>query len=664
MKKGRAGNPAQVPMEFMVPPSDWRAPKELPDLRNQAISLDLETRDDGLAANRGAGWATGAGYIVGVAVGHVNGSLYVPVRHPDTENFDRGAVISWVGGLLKGARSVVFQNGGYDLGWLKADFGLDAPEKMEDTHAASVMLDENRLSYKLDALCKWQGLPGKDNKLLMEAGQALGLGSTVNAVMGNLWRLPARFVGPYAEGDAAVTLDLYGALRPQLDQQEVYEAYRTEIEIMPLCMEMRRRGIRIDTGRAEGARVQLRANRDAALKACGTYYREGREVAMDDVLSPRWMLRAFDSAGIKGIPRTAPTRGNPDGQASFQAEWLEKHPHPLARAIATARYYQMIEDKFIRGFLLDYCHRGRLHAEVNQLRDDEGGTRSHRFSYSDPPLQQMPSPKRGSDVAKAAGRLIRSCFLPEEGDQWGKADWSQQEQRLMVHYGELLKLHKASDAGGRYRKDPKTDFHSMVAELTGLPRPEAKDCSFAKAYGAGVKRFCEMTGKAPDEARRIMDQYDEEMPFVKLLNDRCKKAAEKRGFVRLIDGAKCRFDMFEPGWGYEGKYYVPCDHETALRRVEKGSGHKWEGSKLRRSFTHKAMNRLIQGSAARQCKHAMLLMWREGIVPMLQLHDEVDFSFADPSVPGRVKVIMETAIETTVPMLAEVDTGPNWGEAG
>jgi len=322
----------------------------------------------------------------------------------------------------------------------------------------------------------------------------------------------------------------------------------------------------------------------------------------------------------------------------------------------------MIEDKFIRGFLLDYCHRGRLHAEINQLRDDDGGTRSHRFSYSDPPLQQMPSPKRGSAEAKAAGRMIRSCFLPEEGCEWASSDYHSQEFRLMVHFANVLNLPKAAEAVTKYWNDPMTDFHSMVAEMTGLPRPEAKDCNFAKAFGAGVKRFSDMTGRSLEESRRIMDEYDEELPFIKGLSDRCKKAADSRGYIKLIDSARCRFAEWEPGWGYEGPYHRPTDHETARRRAEQGSGHDWSGVKLRRSFTHKSMNRLIQGSAARQTKIAMRNLWRQGIVPMLQMHDEINLSISDPAQGRVLRETMEGAVDLTLPVKADLTVGRSWGE--
>ncbi len=671
MPKGKAGNPNQAPFDFMVPSSEWVAPKELPDLVAwgvRRVSRDLETRDDGIAAARGAGWATGAGYVAGVAVGWAGGSVYVPLRHPETDCFDPATVARWLSDMDRAGVEVIFQGGSYDIGWsgvpiAAGGLGLGPPPKMQDTHAAAVMLDENRLSYKLDALCAWQGLPGKDYALLLEAGAALGCGRSINEVMGNLWRMPARFVGPYGEGDGRSTLDLWDRLEPQLKRDEVWEAYQTEVEIMPLCVEMRRRGIRIDTGRAEQSRAELRVARDTALKEVGTYYREGREPEIGDVLSPIWLGRAFAAAGLP-YPQTPKS-----GQGSFQSDWLDTHAHPLARAVGTARYMQMIEDKFIRGFLLDYCHRGRVHAEVNQLRDDEGGTRTYRFSYSDPPLQQMPSSKRAppgaSEFVKkrnmGAGKLIRSCFLPEVGEQWASADYSQQEYKLMVHFASLLRLPKADMAVEQYTNNPATDFHALVAELTGLPRPEAKDVNFAQSYGAGVDKFAIMTNRSKAEAVRIREQYDEQMPFIKLLSDRCKKAANKRGYVRLLDGAKCRFDRFEPGWGYTGPYHAPCSHEEARRRVEPGSGHDWEGAKIRRSFTHKAMNSLIQGSAARQTKIAMRDLWRQGIVPMLQMHDEINVS-GSKETGIIVQRTMEQAVKLTIPVKADLGVGPSWGE--
>lgn len=667
MAKASRPSPDQVPFDFLVPESSWVPPAELPDLVAwgvRRVALDTEERDDGLAGSRGPGWATGAGYICGVSAAWHQGvdvrSVYAPVRHPDTSNLSAAAVSAWVAHLVRSGVEVVTQNGGFDWGWLGTEWGISPPEegRIHDTQAAGVMLDENRLSYSLGSMCEWQGVPGKDKSLLQEAGRALGVGQTDREVMSNLWRLPARFVGPYAEGDAEATLLLWDQMEPKIRAQELWEAYRLECDLIPMVVAMRRRGIRIDTEHVERSIVSCHQQRDAALGELSRQVTQGRAVTIGDVNSPRWLEHAFTSEGIS-FPRTAKT-----GQGSFQTDWMEKTDHWLPRGVVQASRYHDAADKFLQGFILDYCHRGRLHADIHHLRSDDeergfrGGTRSHRFSYSDPPLQQMPSPKRDAEL----GMMVRSAFLPEEGERWGKSDWSQQEFRLMVHFANIMNLPKAADAAERYHSDPKTDFHNLVVEMTGLSRPQAKDVNFARSFGAGIKKFAAMTNRTEAEAVQISSQYDEEFPFIKRLSEECSKVANHRGYIRMIDGARSRFDLWEPNWSYKGKFHPPCSRREADLRVA-SENHEWYGQQLRRSFTHKAMNRLIQGSAARQCKLAMREIWRQGVTPLLQLHDELDFSWSDPKTPTLVRRAMEEVVSLSVPMLADCEVGPNWGEA-
>lgn len=657
MTARKRGSPDQVPFEFMVPESDWVAPVELPDLVSMGVKivgLDLETKDDGLAAERGAGWATGAGWICGVGVAWDGGSLYVPIRHMETACMEPERVRAWLNEMIRGGVTFVTQHGSYDWGWLGAEWGLKVPsEQVEDVHAAAVMLDENRLSYSLSSLCLWQGLPGKDERLLREAASALGVDPK-----SGLWRLPGRFVGPYGAADPVSTLGLWRALEPQLEAEGLREAYRLEADLIPCTVAMRARGIRIDTGRAEGAREELRGARDRALEEAGRLLGRRRAVTIDDVLSPRWLVAAFGELGL-GFGETA--KGNP----SFVSDDMMKSEHPFPRAVETARYYQMIEDKFIRGFILDYCHRGRLHPEIHQLRDADElgarGTRSYRYSYSDPPLQQMPNPKRPPQGApeavrervKFAGGLIRKCFLPEEGKTWGRCDYHSQEFRLMVHFAALLGLPRADEVVGRYRADARTDFHTVVAEMTGLPRPAAKDANFAKAFGAGVRKFAAMTGRPEEEAEAIMKQYDEEFPFIKRLAGKCEEYARVRGWVRLVDGARCRFDRWEPASWRGGSSGAALPRSAAEE--------KWPETRLKRAFTHKAMNRLIQGSAARQTKLAMRSLWKSGIIPLLQMHDEINQSLSSPEEGQRLVEIMEGVVRLEIPVVADLETGASWG---
>jgi DNA polymerase I-like protein with 3'-5' exonuclease and polymerase domains len=571
----------------------------------------------------------------------------------------------WIRDIVLAGTEIICQNGSFDWGWLGTEWAIAPPAegKVHDTQAAAVMLDENRLSYGLGSLCGWQGIPGKDKSMLMEAGRALGVGQTDREVMSNLWRLPAKYVGPYAEADAEATLRLWDQMEPQLHAQDLWGAYRLECDLIPMIVAMRRKGIRINTAYVEQQIVEFNHKRDAALVELGRHLTIGRAVDIKDVNSPIFLEKVFTSEGIK-FPRTKGTETRPQGTPSFQSEWMEKSDHWLPQGVVNANKYHDAADKFLQGFILDYCHRGRLHADIHHLRSDDeergfrGGTRSHRFSYSDPPLQQMPSPKRDKEI----GLAVRRAFLPEEGEQWYKLDFDQNEYRLLVHFASLMGLPKAEEAAKAYRENPETSFHQLVVDWTGLPKPRAKDCNFAKAYGAGRPQFSRMVGLPQDESDKIYDLYDEELPFVSRLYQECGKTATRRGYIRLVDGARARFDLWEPGWGYKGKYFPPCSRAEGDARVS-STDHEWSGQTLRRAYTHKAMNRLIQGSAARQIKLSARAAWRAGIIPLLQLHDEWDLSAAGDGTAIQVREMMEEAVKLAVPVTAGCDVGPSWGEA-
>lgn len=637
-------------MPLLKPESDWRPPASLPDLRrHKKIALDRETRDDGLSAGRGPGWAKGAGCVCGVAVAWPGGSAYLPIAHPDTECVDADAVRRWELDHQKAGVEFVYHNVHYDVGWGLTGLGVPCPPVVHDTGAAAVMLDENRLSYELNALCAWRGIPGKDETLLREAAAAYCIDPKKE-----LWKLPARYVGGYAEQDAAATLALHEALAPDMVRDGVDGAYELEMQLVPTVHEMMRRGVRVDTEQAERTRDGLLGLRDQALRVLGE--KLVQTVTIEDTRSARMLERWHDAAKI-AYPRTAKT-----GVGSFTKEWMRGHAHWLPSQIDRIGQLDEAANKFIQGFILDHAHRGRIHASINQFRGEEGGTRSHRFSYSDPPLQQMPS--RDEDIAP----LVRNCFLPEQGEWWLAADYSQQEYRLIVHYAALLKCSKAEEAAELYRRDPKTDFHALVVEWTGLERRSAKDTNFAKAFGAGVKKFASMIRKSEQEAARIMDLYDKKLPFVRELAQRCSKAAEQRGYIRLIDGARCHFDLWEPGYRRDlspesmGVPYMTRE-KSLLWAENYGATHDCPPPRMKRAFTHKAMNREIQGSAARQTKMAMSAIAKEGWTPLLQMHDELGFSVSSEAQVQRVAEIMRDVVRLEVPVLVDAELGPTWGRA-
>jgi DNA polymerase-1 len=356
------------------------------------------------------------------------------------------------------------------------------------------------------------------------------------------------------------------------------------------------------------------------------------------------------------------------GRGSFDKRWMQLDEHWLPRLCVRAKAYYEAAEKFIGNYIFGYAHNDRIHASVNQFKSEDGyGTKTYRFSYSDPPLQQAPS---RDDLASTE---IRGCFEAEPGEKWGKKDYSQQEYRLIVSYAVLNGLDRAEEAAQQYRDDPKTDFHSMVAEMTGLERKPAKDTNFAKSYGAGIKKFAAMINKPEAEAEAIMRQYDEKLPFNAQLYQKCQKLAESRGYMVLLDGARIHYDTWEPTWlsrdersvGYAlGSPYKmnPCGLEEARARLQE-QGHPWFHKRLRRADCRKAMNALIQGGAARQTKMAMRECWREGLVPLLQMHDELNFSLTSEKDGKKIDAIMRDVVKLKVPMLVDAGYGPSWGTA-
>lgn len=643
-------NPDQKPMDFMLPPTDWVHPTELPDLRGRGIiAIDLETKDDGLKHNRGSGWVYGAGHIAGVAMAAGDTAVYASITHPDGPTHDPDAVRRWVNDHNRSPDRKVYHNSPYDLGWLLEEWELTPPDHLDDTQIMAYLLDENRMEYSLDGICRDYGIAGKDENLLRDAANALGCDPKAD-----MWRMPARFVGGYAEQDATATLHLAQKLIPQLEAQFLTDAYRLECDLIPCVIDMRRRGVRIDVDRAPEVRSRLLQRREMNLSELSLKLQIGRGIEMGDINSPQFLKKIFE---MENIPYSKTDKGNP----SFKTDEIEKIDHWLPELVVGARKAHDAGEKFIGNYIQNFTHLGRIHSEARSTK-----TRTTRFAYSDPPLQQMPS--RNPEIAG----MIRGLFLPEEGEVWGALDYSQQEFRLMVHFSHICKMAGVEEAVQLYREKPDTDFHDLAARLTKLPRRKAKDVNFAKAFGAGKHKFALMTGMPLEEAVATMEQYDEELPFISRLGEFCQKRADHRGYIRLIDGARSHFDTWEPRWtkwedvlearaaGYDPKLN-PCSHQEAMQRIH-DPNHPWSG-RVRRAKTHKAMNSLIQGSAARQTKLCMRECWKEGIPILLQMHDELDFSFSDPAVAKRAQEIMVETVRLEVPVVVDAEFGSTWGNA-
>jgi DNA polymerase I-like protein with 3'-5' exonuclease and polymerase domains len=660
ISKGKP-SPDQIPM--FTPDSAWVMPTELPDLSNETeVAIDTETRDDSLANDRGPGFYQyeranpSTGYICGISVAWRDNAIYIPIRHPETKCFDSNLVQRWLKATTaQNQTRFIFHNFQYDWGWIEAVFNIKPPRLLDDTGAMAAMVNENLFSFSLDNLCKWQGLPGKDESLLELAGvvyQAKG--------KGGLWRIPGKYVGPYAEQDARSTLGLAQKMRPQLTAEYLDPAYQIERDLMPITLLMKQRGVKVNVERANSVAKSIFTNCEDKLFQLSKEI--GSRVTIKEIRQNKWLSEQFQKRGIK-IFRTSLDH------PSFSKEIMANHQHPFPRLVHQIKHETELAEKFLKGYICDYAHKGRVYPTVNQFRSESGGARSHRFSYSDPPLQQMPS--RDSEWAP----LIRSCFEPEDGEDWCSIDYRQQEYRLIVYVAEKLRARGARQAGDMYRTDPNTDFHDYVASITRLPRKRAKDVNFAVSYGAGVKKFALMTGLSETESETILNQYNARLPFVRQAYNEYQWMANREGYIELIDGARSHFNLFEPTEyrnmdvsRYKEQYpdeiieTYSCPHEEALQRI-RNPKHPWYNSNLRKSFTHKSFNRMIQGSAARQIKKAMVDVYNAGYQPLLQIHDELCFSLSNPAQAKACAEIMEHAIPSiTIPMLTDTKIGKSWGQ--
>ena len=625
-------------LTMLAPKSEWVPPHELPDLSHcKQIAIDVETRDPNIKT-KGPGWPTGDGEIVGYAVATEDWAHYVPVRHLGGGNLDEKIVRRWLKKVFESPADKIMHNAQYDAGWIRQS-GFELKGKIIDTMVIAALLDENRFSYSLNALSYDHLSKTKSEKELNEAASAFGVDPKAE-----MWKMPAMFVGPYATADARLTLDLWNYFSVEINKQGLAKIAELELNLLPCLIDMTWKGVRVDLDKAESLRnTLLKREKDTLHKIKQL---TGLEI---EVWAAQSIAKAFDKLGIK-YERTE--KGSP----SFTKSFLKDHPHELSKLIVDVRNLNKTSGTFINT-ILKHCHKdGRIHSHINQIRSDQGGTVSGRISMNNPNLQQIPA--RDPEL----GPMIRSLFLPEEGEQWGSIDFSQQEPRILVHYAHVfgisrkIPLKGAAEFVEAYNEDPTTDFHTMVAEMAQIARKSAKTINLGMMYGMGVNKLSDQLGIEVEEAKSIIRQYHERVPFVKGLMNGVMNHLNERdssGSVRSLLGRKCRFDLWEPD-RFEMNKALPF--EQAVQEYGKTT-------KLKRAYTYKALNRLIQASAADMTKQAMVDIYQSGRIPLIQIHDEVAISVKDREDAENISRIMENAVLLEVPNKCDVEVGSSWGTA-
>jgi DNA polymerase I-like protein with 3'-5' exonuclease and polymerase domains len=613
-------------MPLFTPETEWVMPDELKDLRDaKEVAIDLETNDPYLK-ELGSGNVTGKGHIAGVAVAVEGWSGYFPIHHEQGGNMDRQLVLKWLQNVLNQENTrFIFHNAMYDVCWLRSA-GLTIKGPIVDTMIAASLIDENRMSYQLNTLAKHYVGLGKDEKILQEAAKEYGLDPKAD-----MWRLPPMFVGQYAERDAESTLKLWQRLNVELHNQELMDVFKLETELFPCLVDMRFKGVRVDLEKAQNIKLNLIKREDTLIKKIKDL--TGVDV---EIMAARSIAKAFDKLKLP-YDRTAKSN-----EPSFTKNFLQNHPHELPQAIAEARELNKAHTTFIDS-ITKHAVKGRIHADINQIRSDAGGTVTGRFSMSNPNLQQIPA--RHPEL----GPMIRSIFIPEGNHVWGSFDYSQQEPRILVHYAKLQNLEGVDEIVDAYRTGD-ADFHQVVADMAGIKRKQAKTINLGLMYGMGKNKLMAELGLMKESAEKLIRQYHTKAPFVKKLMDNVSRKANDRGKIRTLLGRACHFDLWQP---VQFGVFKPLPLEQARKEYDEP---------LKRAFTYKALNKLIQGSAADMTKRSMVALYKNGIIPHIQIHDEVDISVESPEQAEKIIQIMESAVELQVPNKVDYESGANWGE--
>lgn len=625
--------------------SDWRPPQfsELPTRWDAAkrVIIDIETHDPylktlGPSVRRG-------GYIVGVSF-KLDGdkrAYYLPVRHLGGDNMPMQQVTWYLRDMAaKYEGEIVGANFQYDLDYL-AEEGIVFPKvrAVRDVQIADPVLYELHNSYSLNNILKRWGFEGKDESLLRSAAKEYGVDPK-----GEMWKLPARYVGAYAEGDVFPVDTLIQKQEDEIDRQGLRMIYDLESNLQPVLLKMRRRGVRIDQDKLSEIEKWSIQQESALCERIA--HMTGVKLGLGDVNKKKALVPIMEQLGVR-LKRTA------SGQPQIDKELLSQIDHPAAKAINMARKMNKLRTTFVKS-IEKHMVNGRIHCTFNQMRRTretgaESGARYGRLSCTDPNLQQQPA---RDEFAK----MWRSIYVPDTDDMlWMSCDYSQQEPRMLVHFAELIGLDGARESAEQYRTDPHTDSHAMFTKFVyptlvesdptwKKRRTECKQIFLGLCYGMGGGKLAREIGlpseikhgsKGPyevagPEAQAVLDRFDAAVPFVRKLAYACERRAKQRGYIKTVLGRRCRFPL------------------------DKSGNYDW---------TFKAMNRLIQGSSADQTKLAMVEIDRQGLPLQLQVHDEVCGGVHNIEEAQAVSHVMLNCLKLRVPSRVDIEIGPNWGEA-
>lgn len=593
------------------------------------ISYDTETS--------GLDWKVNApiGFVIGAPEGEVikpEDVVYVPIRHGGGGNIMGGRPLQsptdayaphpWETELAKAfdERNRVRPNAGRVIGHhikfdchMSANVGVYLGRRMACTQDHEAMLNEYARSFSLESSAERHGVTAKKgDDLYKQMSLAFG-GPAERSVMQHFWRTAGNdpLVVDYATGDGVSTYELYKDQMRQIQEEELTTISELESDLIWTIFRMERKGIAVDPNRID----QLRLATEAEIeKLLGSFF------PGFNTRSPVMVRKVMEDAGLKDWPTTE--KGNP----SFTEKWLKKSD--IGKKIIQIRQHSNLIASFVNPLSERHMFKGRVHATLNQLKSDDKGTISGRFSCNDPNLQQVP--KRIKAVAKPFRRL----FVADPGYIFWERDFSQCEPRLFAHYSQDANLVNG------YNAEPFVDAHSIVAELLGVERdPTAKRMNMGIFTGMQTKSFADHMGWPLPEATAKWNAWFNIFPGVKKFQDNAKARLLNRGYVFTLLGRRCRLEE--------------------------------------RRFAYRGTSKIIQGSNADIVKHKLLEADRaceengDIVQVLMTVHDSYNGQFQDTpearklfnEIVAQMERVQIEPFNLSVPFVLEGTEGGDWCEA-
>ena len=634
------------------------------------VAIDLETYDPNLKS-KGLGAVRKDGFVTGIAIATKNQTLYFPIAHAMTDNLNVNDTWEYLDEKLFKNKDIrkVFHNAMYDVCWIRSAIGHMPQGQLLDTMIAASVIDETRMRYSLDAISKDYL---KESKYKYDLAEKSLAECGIKDPMSNMHKLPYSLVKDYAEQDVNLTLKLWNLFEKKLDEvlytkdnedgskelKSCRKIFELETKLFPCLVDMKFKGVKIDVQKAKTLGKLLEKRRDNLVKIIKK--RTGIDV---EIWAASSIKNLLDHQKITKYKKTKA------GLPQLPKDFLKTHENRYLRMIVKARECDKAKGTFVEG-LLEFVHEGRIHADINQIRSDQGGTVTGRFSMSNPNLQQIPS--RG-----IIGKKMRELFLPEDGCVWGSFDYSQQEPRIVVHYALKLGLPGTDTLKDEFNKED-ADFHQIVADMAQISRTMAKTINLGLFYGMGKIKLQNELNLTREKANALFSAYHAKVPFVRRLSQDLIEFAEEHKLLFTLEDRFCRFNKWETRnreWNNTINRYEPVpiltkeDAETAFKAelLEKFKDNVADNYMqdfdryYKPAFTYKALNRLIQGSAADMTKKAMVDLYEKGILPQIQIHDELCLSIKNDNDALVVKQTMENAIPLEVKNKVNYKKGKNWG---